>query len=170
MSERRSLELKADDEVGYWLAAMDDARRRTLELLGGTSADGSPVDVPSDVVDRGTPNTIGTVLYHLAVIEADWLLDEICGTPEQMSRDLFPVDVREEGGVLTPVTGVTLEEHVERLATVRQMFHERLRGMGADAFHSLNARSSYDVSPIWVVHHLLQHEAEHRAEIGRALS
>ncbi len=25
----------------------------------------------------------------------------------------------------------------------------------------------YDVTPCWVLHHLMQHEAEHRAEIAR---
>ena len=166
---RRTLHLEADDEVGLWLAAIDDARRRTLEVVGGIASDGSPLDVGEDVVDRGRPNTIGSVLYHLAAIEADWLLDDICGTPEEMTRELFPYDVREEGGMLTPVTSMRLDEHLAHLEKVRGMFHERLGSIGGQEFHRVNERANYDVSPIWVVHHLLQHEAEHRAEIGAAL-
>lgn len=39
-------------------------------------------------------------------------------------------------------------------------------------FRRPRALPSYDVTPEWVMHHLLQHEAEHRAEIGivRALA
>jgi uncharacterized damage-inducible protein DinB len=161
MSERRTLELRGDDEIGRWTAALEDARGRTLELLERVSeAD----------LDAGEPNTIGSVLYHLAAIEADWLYDEICGDPTLIPADLFPHDVREQDDVLTPIRGMSLGNHLDRLATVRRSLLERAQGLGADAFHALNARAAYDVSPAWVVHHLLQHEAEHRAEIGRALA
>jgi hypothetical protein len=33
-------------------------------------------------------------------------------------------------------------------------------------FTTPRARDDYDVSPVWIVHHLLQHESEHRSEIG----
>jgi hypothetical protein len=42
--------------------------------------------------------------------------------------------------------------------------------MTAEDFHTPRAREDYDVSPAWVLHHLLQHEAEHRSEIVRLRS
>ena len=51
--------------------------------------------------------------------------------------------------------------------------HRRRRGLEGDrteSFHRSNARVAYDVSPAYTIHHLMQHEAEHRAEMGRAVA
>lgn len=160
MRERQLLVLPGDDDVGRFLAALEDARKRTLALIEGLS---------DAELDRGEPNTIGSVLYHVAAIEADWLFDDACGKPEEIPMEFFPVEVREESGVLSPVRGVALSEHLSRLATIRRELIERIGSLDSHAFHRPNARVAYDVSPAYVLHHLMQHEAEHRAEIGRAL-
>jgi uncharacterized damage-inducible protein DinB len=147
-------------EVGRWLAAMQDARRDTLGELEGVS---------DDMVDRRVTdelNTIGTLLYHIALVEADWLLDEILGERSAWPSDLLPFGARDAKGVLTEVRGETLAEHVARLTGVREILLARLRPLPAADFHVLRTRESYDVSPAWVLHHLLQHEAEHRAHIA----
>lgn len=161
VSERRSLDLPGDDDVSRWLAAIDDARQRTLALIRGLSeAD----------LDRGAPNTIGSLLYHLAAIEADWLFDDIRGEPEAIPVALFAHDVREAAGTLTPITGVTLGEHLDRLATIRRALVEHIGALDSGSFHRSNARAAYDVSPAYAIHHLMQHEAEHRAEMGRVVA
>lgn len=165
MGERELLILEpmADaPEVGRWLSAMEDGRRDTLRELEG---------VTDDLVDlrpAGSENSIGTALYHVALIEADWLVDDILGEDlaESDLASLFPFDDRDEEGVLTAVEGEPLSQHVDRLGRVRQELIERLRPMPVDEFHAPRARERYDVSPGWVVHHLLQHESEHRSEIG----
>lgn len=76
MSERSlsTLARLADaPEVGRWLSALQDGR---LDTLAGLS------DLADDVLDRRPPacdNSIGTVLYHVALIEAGWLFDDIFG-------------------------------------------------------------------------------------------
>lgn len=161
MGERAVRELSGDDDVGRWLAAIADARGRTLGLIDGLQ-DGD--------LDRGEPNTIGSVLYHLAAIEADYLYDEIRREPEAIPTDLFPYDVREEDGILTPVRRMTVAEHLDRLETTRRSLEECIRALDEAAFHRPKAASGgYDMSPAYVLYHLTQHEAEHRAEIGRAL-
>ena len=72
--ERKVLVLEplADDpEVGRWLAALEDARRDTIREVSSVS--------PEMVDARPDPllNSIGTLLYHIALIEASWLLDDI---------------------------------------------------------------------------------------------
>jgi uncharacterized damage-inducible protein DinB len=164
--ERRTLVLAGDPEadpvVQPWLAALADSRRRTLDALR---------DLPADAVDalagEGS-NAIGTLLYHVAAIEADWLFDDILG-PESgipWPAGLFPFDVREESGRLTPVLGVAMEAHLERLRAVRELLQAHLGPMTAAEFERPRARDAYDVSAAWVVHHLLQHEAEHRAQMS----
>ena len=72
MSQRRRqrlvLESVADDpEVGRWLAALEDGRRdtlRELETVRPEMLDWRP-DAPL--------NSIGTLLYHIALVETSWL-------------------------------------------------------------------------------------------------
>jgi uncharacterized damage-inducible protein DinB len=165
---KRRLTLESSEattpEVSRWLAAMQDARRRTLQELGPAT---------DEALDRTSPtsgNSIGTLLYHVAAIEADWLLSEILENTKPFPESLFPFDVREEGGRLSPVTGLALGEHLERLSTVRSMLVGELRDMDAEEFHRVRSLPDYDVAPDWVLHHLMQHEAEHRAQIAELLA
>ena len=41
-----------------------------------------------------------------------------------------------------------------------------LAPLSLEAFTRMHVRERYDVSGEWVVHHLLQHESEHRSELG----
>ena len=152
-----------DPEIGRWLAAMEDARRVTLlELKGVTS------EVRSMRVRPGSENSIGTSLYHIAVIEADWLFDDLFGQALETSElgPLFPYDVRDERGILKGVVGISLQDHLDRLARMRATLRREIGALSLDKYGPLRARDRYDVSGAWVVHHLLQHEAEHRSEIG----
>jgi uncharacterized damage-inducible protein DinB len=42
--------------------------------------------------------------------------------------------------------------------------------MTDDEFSRPRSLPAYDVSPAWVLHHLAQHEAEHRGEIGSIIA
>jgi hypothetical protein len=166
MTERERLILEpglADvPEVSRWLAAMEDSRRDTLHELEG---------VTEAVLDARPPesdNTIGASLYHLALIEADWLFDDIFEQNLSTTElaPLFPFDDRDADGLLSAVAGIALAEHLDRLARVRSILLEKLSPMSIEDFTTTRARPRYDASPAWVIHHLLQHEAEHRSEIG----
>jgi uncharacterized damage-inducible protein DinB len=170
--ERRTLVLAGgpdvnpptDPVVGPWLAALADSRRRTFDAVR---------DVPAGAVDALAgegPNAIGTLLYHVAAIEADWLFEDILGAESGAAwpAEIFPFDVREESGRLTPVLGVPMDAHLERLRAVRELLETHLGPMTAAEFEQPQARDAYDVSAAWVVHHLLQHEAEHRAQMSAA--
>lgn len=151
-----------EPEVGRWLAALEDGRRdtrRELEAVTPEMVDWRP-DAPL--------NSIGALLYHIALVEADWLVDDIEGRdacPDWL-RALLPYADRDDEGVLTRVDGESLERHLERLDRIRAFLIEELRDMPPDQLHAARARVRYDVSPAWVLHHLLQHEAEHRSHIA----
>jgi uncharacterized damage-inducible protein DinB len=160
--ERLSLDPVAEDpEVGRWLAAMQDARSRTLQELEALPADGV------EWVPPGRGNSIGTLLYHVALIEADWLFEEILGGEgPAWPKDLFPFDVREVDGTLTPVRGLTMDDHLQRLEAVRELLLGQVASMSSTELHRVRALEAYDVAPDWVLHHLMQHEAEHRAQMA----
>jgi uncharacterized damage-inducible protein DinB len=147
-------------EIGRWLWALEDTRERTERSLEG---------IDRAAIDWCAPeggNTIGTVLYHIAAIEVDWLYAEVlqCGFPPQV-ESLFPYDVRDDQGRLVAVQNVSLEEHLERLSTTRAILLASFRDMDVEEFRRLRHLPRYSVTPEWVLHHLMQHEAEHRGQI-----
>ena len=151
-----------DPDIGRWLWALEDARRRTQRSLAGLS------QVIIDWSDPQGSNSIGTLLYHLAAIEIDWLHTDVLGGkswPPEVEA-LFPYAVRDEKGLLFPVRGVGLAEHRHRLDAVQSIFLAAFRGMALDEFRRVRHFDDYDVTPEWVIHHLMQHEAEHRGQIG----
>jgi uncharacterized damage-inducible protein DinB len=79
---------------------------------------------------------------------------------------LFPYEVRDGQGHLTQVTGVSLEEHLQRLHVVRRLLLDVFEAMELAEFRRVRALPPYDVTPEWVLYHLMQHEAEHRSQIG----
>lgn len=78
-----------DPSVGAALWRLEDARERTSAIVATLAPE--LVDAPVD------GNSIGTVLYHIALIETDWLYTDILGTdaPESLLR-LFPHDHRDK--------------------------------------------------------------------------
>lgn len=145
-------------DLGTALWMMKDTRERTLRAIDDMGVD----DI--DLIPAGADNSIGSLLYHLAAIEADWLYADILQVdyPEWMNQ-LFPADVRTDDGHLTPVEAAGLHEHLDRLATVRRHFLEDIAAL--DGFRSPLKSESGVTTAEWVLHHLRQHEAEHRGQI-----
>jgi uncharacterized damage-inducible protein DinB len=156
-----------EPEIGLLLGMLEETRGRTKKWLAGLTDDEL----------EWTPgpglNSIGTILYHLALIEADWLYAEALeqAYPPEATA-LFPDDVRDDAGRLTVSRRESLQEHVDRLDAVRAMVLAAFRDMSLAEFRRVRVLPEYDVTPGFVLHHLMQHEAEHRGEIGmlRALA
>lgn len=112
-------------------------------------------------------HSIGTLLYHIAAIEISWFGIEVMeGQLPQGVWQHFPYEVRNEQGRLTSVKGLPLSEHWARLDMVRGLLLEAYQKMTAADFRQPRHLEEYDVTPEWVLHHLCQHEAEHRAELA----
>ncbi len=143
------------------LAALKETRWRLSEALKG---------VTDDLVDRTPPSggsSIGSVLYHIALIEADWVIADILGTQDtDWPRELFPLEDRDATGALVSYTGETIAQHMSRLEAVRKLLVDAIGPMSAEELHQLREREAYDLSAAWALHHLMQHEAEHRSQIG----
>lgn len=150
-------------EIGKALWQMEDCRSKTLRVLEG---------LPEEYLDQEVQgNTLGTLLYHIALNELDWLFTEILEekVPIDLMR-LFPDEDRDEHGFLRLVKGQTFAQHLDRLRIIRKTLLEKMQGMTAEDFQRKRVLPQYKVSPAWVLHHLSQHEAEHRGEIGSVIS
>ena len=106
-------------EIAAWLWAMEATRQKTKRLVSGLS---------QDVLDwagpGGTENSIGTLLYHLAIVEIGWLHNEILEQWELFPEDDFPFEPFTQARI-TPVVGVSAADHLARLDRCRAIFLKR---------------------------------------------
>ncbi|HUX49281.1 MAG TPA: DinB family protein [Spirochaetia bacterium] len=168
-TERRQLMIAADQhkppEIGLWLWALEDIRQKTLEVID------TIVPAEVDWFPSSNESSIGSVLRHIADVEADWLYVEVLEKPRPADiLGLFPEsekdEQRENRGMHIPqVKGFTINQHVARLKFVRSAVLEVYRGMDLDDFRRVRKLESYDVTPEWVLYHLIEHEAEHRGQL-----
>lgn len=149
-----------EPEIGYALAALQDTRQRTLDTLAA---------LPQRVLDWPPPferNSIGTLLYHIPLIEASYLWeDTLQVAPPPEVETLFPHPVRDGHGLLYHVEAVTLEDHLKRMAAVRAHLLEAFCALTLEDFHRPRQIEDYTITPHYVLYHLCQHEAEHRGHI-----
>jgi uncharacterized damage-inducible protein DinB len=106
-------------------------------------------------------------VYHIALIELDWLYTEVLESqpwPEEL-KPLFTLDARDAQERLSPLLGETLEEHLHRLDLVRQHLLAAFQGMTEGEFRRPRSFPRYRVTAEWVLQHLVQHEGEHRGQI-----
>lgn len=148
-------------QVGVWMWAFENSRKRTLNALEGIKPD------LLEWFPAWQGNTISTLIYHLAAIEVDWLFTDILEKDEfsPQVEVLFPQVVRQPNGDLTVINGFSLVDHLKRLAVIREYFLKSLRDFSDEEFLRVRSFQDYDVTPQWTIHHLMQHEAEHRGQI-----
>jgi uncharacterized damage-inducible protein DinB len=145
--------------VGRFVTMLADTRRRLHRDLADLDLAELDATLP------WAPNSVGTLLYHIAAIELDWAYADLLGTEFPSAASAwFPVDVRDDAGGLSPIVE-PYDHHLARLAWTR----ERLLAVIATlSDHGLDeTRSGGDGNGVaWILHHLMQHEAEHRGQIG----
>jgi uncharacterized damage-inducible protein DinB len=146
------------DRGALW--RLEDSRARTISALAGVDADWHLRSGPDGA------NTLASLLYHIAAIELDYAFVEVRQEdfpPEAWA--LFPRDVRDEHGRLAVIDGSLAGRNQERLDWTRQLLLASFRDMTLDRYRAGRVIGDRVVSPEWVLHHLTQHEAEHRGEI-----
>lgn len=147
-------------EIGRWLWALQDARQRTMSELN----DISPLVIDWHPPDEAT--SIGTILYHIADIEADYLSIEVLEQHSLLPElaAMFPHATYDNQRKLTQVSGVSLDDHLHRLDRVRRRLLAAYEEMELVEFRRVRSFPHLEVTPEWVLHCLSQHEAEHRSQ------
>jgi hypothetical protein len=152
-----------EPEMGGWLWALEEVRCLTLSLVQGVDQRTLDWEGPD-----GRENSIGSLLYHIAVSEMRWLFLGI------LRRD-FPLAAgaglqhRDGRGRLTPVLGVPLADHLVCLRCSREFLLEALRPMSLAEWRrpcSPPCREGCEFTPEWAVFHLVEHEAGHAFQIS----
>jgi len=152
-------------EIGRWLWALTEVRQRTLRLVA---------DIDQRLLDwrgsDGAENSIGSLLYHIALVEMCWLYLDLLQEefPPEVS-DLFPHPMADPAGNVSHVPSLTLEEHLERLNATREIALAQFLQMTPTEWHRLRPPVNdqpYETTPEWAVFHLIEHEAGHAFQIS----
>jgi uncharacterized damage-inducible protein DinB len=149
-----------DSEIGRWLWALEEVRKTTVKAVAGCDA---------EVIDwngiDGMENSIGSLLYHLAIVEMSWMyLDLLQREMPSQVQEILPWPMADNARRLTRVAGRPLSEHLDRLASTRELTLSILRTMDVEEWRRPRSpvdRSDYQVTPEWAVFHLVEHEAGH---------
>jgi uncharacterized damage-inducible protein DinB len=143
------------------LWCMEDTRQRTKKAVAGLSMHALVWSTPE------MPNSISTLLYHIAAIETSYLYTDILEVGWSAELEpILPYDVRSSHCVLIQVRGETIEQHLQRLDSSRQLLLNAFHHLTLEEYRRPRRVEDYITTPEWVLHHLMQHEAEHRGQIG----
>jgi uncharacterized damage-inducible protein DinB len=154
-----------DPEIGRALRRLEGARGRLNETLAKLD----PEWLDWEPYPSG--NSVGTLLYHIAAIEIEWLYCVV--VVQEFSAEanaLVPHPIRDETGRLSPVGGVSLPNHLQRLDAARQLLLDVYADLTLADFRRARQLPQYHVTPEWVLYHLTQHETEHRGQIGEIIT
>lgn len=157
-------------QVGEWLWAMEDARAKTIHALDRIERTGFGQEFLDWRGPDGKDNSVGALLYHIAIVEIDWLyFDMLLAEPPAEIAAVFPFEHRDESGTLVQGAGQTMAEHKERLAFTRQHFMGIVSKLDLEDWQRLRepANVDYKATPGWIVYHLVEHEYGHLYEIRR---
>ena len=129
--------------VSFALGSLKWERKKTIELVSDLSDD------QLELTKEGVPNSIGTLLYHVAIIELDWLYAEILDQdiatiiPPVMETEMATTTVNMENVDWASVPGNAIIDPAEQVQTADV---EGLTGFEnpEDAFtHTLNELRYY---------------------------
>ena len=162
----------ASREVARFLAQMDEQRR----MLSAATRGLSPADLEWQM--RPGMNTIGMLLAHVALTEANLAQVGLLGEPAGHPHDVIGITQADEGmplpaGGLPPQTlaGRPLEWFDDVLARARAHTHRAARPFTDADLEVVVQRPPRPDGTVrrfdraWVLAHLVEHEAGHRAQI-----
>ena len=151
-------------EIGFYLSAWEKTRAELREIAADLSN--------AELAQRLTPEAhqIGALILHLGESEAGWIHAIIAGKElnEEEKRFVHWCDTTETDFA---AKGYDARDCIEKIDKISERSREILREFTDDDLERLfpYKRSSgerVEVSLRWVLHHLIDHEANHKGQIS----
>ena len=152
-----------DARIGFYLSGMEEVRSQLREAVVGMSDD--------DLARRSVPRThaIGALVLHIGESEWWWLQCVISNhqlTDEDRRQPFWDVLVDPDQFASR---GYSAAYCLEVIDGIRQQTRRLLASFTEDdldrVFHYTRESRSIEVSLRWVLHHLIDHEAQHKGQI-----
>jgi len=149
-----------EGEVAIWVATLDDARRQTKAVVEGLTVEQLAWKPPAG------GNSIGQLLRHVALVELDWVITDLCGEKELPpgAPPLMTLD-----GPMAEPGPRPLAEFIEALDWCRALTKERLKKFPKGEIEATRTYRGEGVIKVfnvrWILYHLLDHEAQHKGQI-----
>ena len=154
----------ASNGSGLLLGMLEESHRLLVALVSDTPT--RLLDMPAEPF----PNTIGTLLHHVAATDIGWLHGHILETeldPEAKSiqSDLY----WNAEGDLWPTRDLPIDDYLGRLEQARAMVVRKVRDMPQEEYDRPRDCDGLQISVAWILFHLFQHECYHRGQISTIL-
>lgn len=151
-------------EIGFYLSALEKIRAELREIASDLSAD--------ELAQRILPGAhqIGALILHIGEAEAGWIQERVAGKElgDEERKFVHWCDTTETDFALK---GYSARECIERIDEISRRSREILREFKDDDLERLFAYERdtgerVEVSLRWILHHLIDHEANHRGQIS----
>ena len=164
MQERRVL-LTPDNlsrEIGFYFAGMEEVREQVRDAVAAMSG---------DALNRPAfpgAHSIGALVMHIGEAEWWWMQCNVAGhklTDEDRKAPFW--DVLEEPDSFAS-RGYDAEFCLQAIETIRNQTRELLASFSDDDLErivSYQGRGKQERSLRWILHHLIDHEAQHKGQI-----
>lgn len=163
--ERRVLHPAAGvpPEIGFYLAGMDEVREQLREAVDGISNE----DIGRLAVPEA--HSIGALVLHIG--EAEWWWMQCVVSKHKLTdgdaRAPFWDVLKEPDRVAN--NGYTAQFCLHEAAGIRAQTGDVLAGFADDdldrVFTFERDGKTYDLNLRWILHHLIDHEAQHKGQI-----
>ena len=149
--------------IGFYLSGMDEVRAQLREALEGMTAE----QLGRRAVEGAHP--VGALVLHCVAAEWLWMRRTIDGSPltEEDLRTAHMDVLQDPDGFAA--RGYSAEYYLNALDAIREKTRERLASFSDDdldrIFSFVRQGETFEASLRWMLHHLIDHEAQHKGQI-----
>ncbi len=146
-------------QIARFVAMFDNNRERLLYKLK---------DVTDEILDftpdEKTVETIGTLLYHIAAVEHDWIFYDI--DKQEIDEERWKYAFATRSDDIDQLKGKGLQFYLDALQEVRDKIFNRFKKFSDNDLKRSIESEGKTFTIEWILFHLLNHEAVHIGQIS----
>ena len=150
-------------DIGFYLSGMEEVRAQLVEAVAGMSPDQIGRAVVPDA------HSIAALVLHIGEAEWHWMQRVVSGNEvTEAIRNSAYWDVLEDPASFS-LKGYAVEFCLNEIKKIREQTFETLRQFDDSqldrVFTFARKGQTQELSLRWILHHLIDHEAQHKGQI-----